>query len=491
MGTQIAPFQQDSFAAQQCPFGPQNGRPSGGHPVHSSPHESRAARPTGLVAGAARAAAVPARAALEAVVRRAADTVAAVHVGAERPLGHVDDAQVAAGDGDALVGRPLGGRRLRAARARQRGERECRAEEAHHPSPRHGAASRRASSSTVRSVTTPDSREWLDAPPAPSTTQIGRHMTVGTNIPNRRTGDGPPEFAVRVWPRAADIEDAPPRRGEADYARLPDAPKGSRCAPTATWRNPTLAPSPPSAPTANTSASDALDRAIATLSALPAFDGSVRKVLALIEDPSRRRARSPRSSSSTRASPSTCWPPPTRRTARCASPRARRARPSSPSAATSCTACCSTPRPTASSTPRPGTAAARGALRLHAVDVARYARGSRRADGRLPDLAYLAGLVHDLGKLILPMAFDPAAWRRSPRRGAVGRDLVRAGAPAPRRRPRRGRGPAGRAPGASTPTSRRPSPCTTAARPSSPARRRSSRASSSPTRSRAWRPATS
>ena len=41
------------------------------------------------------------------------------------------------------------------------------------------------------------------------------------------------------------------------------------------------------------------------------------------------------------------------------------------------------------------------------------------------------------------MAFDPAAWRRSPRHGSVGRELVRAGAPAPRRRPRGGVGPAG------------------------------------------------
>ena len=31
IGMQIAPFQQDSFGAQQCPGGPQNGRPSGGH----------------------------------------------------------------------------------------------------------------------------------------------------------------------------------------------------------------------------------------------------------------------------------------------------------------------------------------------------------------------------------------------------------------------------------------------------------------------------
>ena len=107
----------------------------------------------------------------------------------------------------------------------------------------------------------------------------------------------------------------------------------------------------------------------------------------------------------------------------------------------------------------PGTAAARGALRLHAVDVARYARGVAERTGVSPDLAYLAGLVHDLGKLILPMAFDAAAMEEIAATGAIGRDLARlerqrlgvdhaeaAGPPGGRVGPRRGRHAGRRAP---------------------------------------------
>ncbi len=186
-----------------------------------------------------------------------------------------------------------------------------------------------------------------------------------------------------------------------------------------------MAPSPPSAPSANASASDALDRAIATLSALPAFDGSVRKALALVEDPE----------STTGAIAEVIELDESLAVNVLAAANAAQRSLRIPAR---------TPRQAILTVGRnelhgllhdaatyrfldaaPGTAAARGALRLHAVDVARYARAVAERTGVSPDLAYLAGLVHDLGKLILPMAFDAAALEEISATGAVGRDLVR------------------------------------------------------------------
>ena len=137
-----------------------------------------------------------------------------------------------------------------------------------------------------------------------------------------------------------------------------------------------MAPSPPSAPTANTSASDALDRAIATLSALPAFDGSVRKALALVEDPE----------STTGAIAEVIELDESLAVNVLAAANAVQRSLRNPAR---------TPRQAILTVGRnelhgllhdaatyrfldaaPGTAAARGALRLHAVDVARYARAS-------------------------------------------------------------------------------------------------------------------
>jgi diguanylate cyclase (GGDEF)-like protein/putative nucleotidyltransferase with HDIG domain len=73
----------------------------------------------------------------------------------------------------------------------------------------------------------------------------------------------------------------------------------------------------------------------------------------------------------------------------------------------------------------PGAASARGALRLHAVDVARFARDIALEMSLPGDVAYLAGLLHDLGKVVLPLAFDASLVAEVAGAARHGRELAR------------------------------------------------------------------
>jgi putative nucleotidyltransferase with HDIG domain len=57
----------------------------------------------------------------------------------------------------------------------------------------------------------------------------------------------------------------------------------------------------------------------------------------------------------------------------------------------------------------PGTAASRGELHVHALGVASAALAGAQRLGIAGDEAHLAGLLHDVGKLVLPLAFGEAA----------------------------------------------------------------------------------
>lgn len=57
----------------------------------------------------------------------------------------------------------------------------------------------------------------------------------------------------------------------------------------------------------------------------------------------------------------------------------------------------------------PGTAASRGELHVHALGVASAALAGAQRLGVAGDDAHLAGLLHDVGKLVLPIAFGAAA----------------------------------------------------------------------------------
>ena len=87
----------------------------------------------------------------------------------------------------------------------------------------------------------------------------------------------------------------------------------------------------------------------------------------------------------------------------------------------------------------------RGQLHVHAVTVAAYAATTADLRGAQTDSAHLAGLLHDVGKLLMPAAFGVVAARGDRRPGAV------------RLRPRRARAQA-----SSASTTRRRAHCSSA-----------------------------
>jgi diguanylate cyclase (GGDEF)-like protein/putative nucleotidyltransferase with HDIG domain len=178
--------------------------------------------------------------------------------------------------------------------------------------------------------------------------------------------------------------------------------------------------------TASISPGEALERALDGLSTLPAFDGSVTKVLALIDEPESATAAIADVierdeglavnvlAAANSAHRSLRIPARTPRQAILAVGRDELRRLVLDAA---------TYRFLDAA---PGAASARGALRLHAVEVARYARDIAEEMGVPGDLAYLAGLLHDLGKVVMPMAFDPKAVTEVAAATHHGRELSRA-----------------------------------------------------------------
>ena len=86
----------------------------------------------------------------------------------------------------------------------------------------------------------------------------------------------------------------------------------------------------------------------------------------------------------------------------------------------------------------------RGQLHVHAVTVAAYSYTTAELRGAHTDTAHLAGLLHDVGKLLMPAAFGVVRAGGDRRRGARRRRARRARAQAPRPRPRRRGRAAGR-----------------------------------------------
>ena len=86
----------------------------------------------------------------------------------------------------------------------------------------------------------------------------------------------------------------------------------------------------------------------------------------------------------------------------------------------------------------------RGQLHVHAVTVAAYAYTTADLRGAHTDTAHLAGLLHDVGKLLMPAAFGVVAARGDRGRGARRRRARGARAQAARARPRRRGRAAGR-----------------------------------------------
>ena len=86
----------------------------------------------------------------------------------------------------------------------------------------------------------------------------------------------------------------------------------------------------------------------------------------------------------------------------------------------------------------------RGQLHVHAVTVAAYAYTTAELRGAHTDTAHLAGLLHDVGKLLMPAAFGVVALEEIASEAPAGADARRARAQAPRARPRRRRRAAGR-----------------------------------------------
>src|SRR3954471_15638312 len=75
-----------------------------------------------------------------------------------------------------------------------------------------------------------------------------------------------------------------------------------------------------------------------------------------------------------------------------------------------------------------GAAISRGQLHVHAVNVASYSLTCAELCGAHGDSAHLAGLLHDVGKLLMPAAFGVAAIERIAREaptGAAGAALER------------------------------------------------------------------
>jgi diguanylate cyclase (GGDEF)-like protein/putative nucleotidyltransferase with HDIG domain len=67
-----------------------------------------------------------------------------------------------------------------------------------------------------------------------------------------------------------------------------------------------------------------------------------------------------------------------------------------------------------------GAAISRGQLHIHAVNVASYALTCAELCGAHGDSAHLAGLLHDVGKLLMPAAFGVAAIERIAREAPTG-----------------------------------------------------------------------
>jgi diguanylate cyclase (GGDEF)-like protein len=67
-----------------------------------------------------------------------------------------------------------------------------------------------------------------------------------------------------------------------------------------------------------------------------------------------------------------------------------------------------------------GAALSRGQLHIHAVNVAAYAVTTAELCGAHSDTAHLAGLLHDVGKLLMPAAFGVAAIERIAREAPTG-----------------------------------------------------------------------
>ena len=85
----------------------------------------------------------------------------------------------------------------------------------------------------------------------------------------------------------------------------------------------------------------------------------------------------------------------------------------------------------------------RGQLHVHAVTVAAYSYTTADLRGAHTDTAHLAGLLHDVGKLLMPAAFGVQALEDIAAAEPVGPARAALGAQAARPRPRRGRRAAG------------------------------------------------
>ena len=112
----------------------------------------------------------------------------------------------------------------------------------------------------------------------------------------------------------------------------------------------------------------------------------------------------------------------------------------------------------------------RGQLHVHAVTVAAYSATTADLRGAHTDTAHLAGLLHDVGKLLMPAAFGVQPLEEIAAVAPYGSAARRARAQAARARPRRRRARCSSGCPSPPTTSPARSPTTTAARPGSRAR---------------------